>query len=395
VKALDDLRVLDLSHYVAGPHAATILADFGADVIQIEPLKGSAGRRLISSRPAEVARLHMWNRWRNRRNMALDLQTEKGRTIFLEMVKTADIVIQNFGSTVMDRLGLGYDILRETNPRIIYCAISGYGQEGENKDRPAFDPIIQAESGVMSATGFPENPPVKVGINIADYAGGVYAVVGILIALHFREKTGEGQMVDAALFDAMLHWTVGEIGAIAATGQERMGNRHPWASPSNVYQTKDDKSILIIVQTDEQWERFLKFIGREELISEKWSFDTRLRRTDEIDSWASKWVREKAFEEIHMLLNEARIVNSGVAKLKDLEDSISVIEREMCNIVDDPVAGRLSGVIGVVPKLSKTPGSIGIERGLPTLGQHTEEILVPLGHSAEEIAKLRKERVIL
>jgi crotonobetainyl-CoA:carnitine CoA-transferase CaiB-like acyl-CoA transferase len=131
------------------------------------------------------------------------------------------------------------------------------------------------------------------------------------------------------------------------------------------------------------------------LISEKWSFDTRLRRTDEIDSWASKWVREKAFEEIHMLLNEARIVNSGVAKLKDLEDSISVIEREMCNIVDDPVAGRLSGVIGVVPKLSKTPGSIGIERGLPTLGQHTEEILVPLGHSAEEIAKLRKERVIL
>jgi crotonobetainyl-CoA:carnitine CoA-transferase CaiB-like acyl-CoA transferase len=394
-KALEHVVILDLSQVLAGPFAVTMLADFGADVIQIEPIGGNYNRRLIASRSLETRRLADWCRRRNRRNMTLDMRSRKGKEIFLKLVERADVVVQNFGPGAMERMGLGYETLKAANPGIIYCAMSGYGQTGPYKDRLAYDATIQAGSGIMSMTGFPENPPVRVGPSIADYAGGVYVVIGILLALHYKDKTGKGQMVDAAMLDALCHWTVGEMGWATATGKERLGNRYSMAVPMDIYETKSGQYLLFAVQTDAQWDSFLKLVGKDELIAEKWSFNTRLQRRDEIEPWAREWAKIRSLEEAMKALSEARIVNSGVAKAADLETDPQVLEREMFNVVDDPVCGSLAGVVGVAPKLSETPGSIGTAEGVPELGQHTGEILTKLlGYSKEQVAGLREEGIV-
>jgi len=285
-KALEDVIVLDLTQVLAGPFAVTILADFGANVIQIEPVGGDYSRRLTASRSAEIRRLRDWNLRRNRRNMTLNLRSQKGKEIFLELVEKGDVVVQNFSPGAMERLGLGYDILKKANPNIIYCAMLGYGQTGPYKDRLAYDPTIQAASGLMSMTGFPENPPVRAGIQIADYAGSVYAVIGILMALHYKDITGKGQMIDCAMFDGVCHWVMGEVGGYIEAGKDRLGNHHAWGVPCDAYETKDGQFIVLFIQAENHWENFLSLVGKEELIAEKWSFQTRLQRRDEIEPWA-------------------------------------------------------------------------------------------------------------
>ncbi|MGD9393470.1 MAG: CoA transferase [Dehalococcoidia bacterium] len=393
-KALEDIVVLDLTQVLAGPFAVTILADFGADVIQIEPVEGDYNRRLTASRPVETQRLADWTKRRNRRSITLNLRSPKGKDIFLKLVKQADVVVQNFSPGTMEKLGLGYDRLRESNPEIIYCAMSGFGQTGPYKERLAYDSIIQAASGIMSMTGFPDAPPVRVGPNVADYAGAVYAVIGILLALHYKQRTGKGQMIDCAMFDAMCHWTVHEIGGIIATGKERVGNRHPWAI-QDIYETRDGKNLLFAIQTDAQWESFLRLVGKEKLIAEKWDFNTRIQRSEEIYPLAIEWVKGKTLEEAIEELNAVRIPNSAIARAMDLETDRQVLDRQMCNIVEDPVVGAVRGVIGVAPKLSETPGSIDVERGITELSQHTEEILTGLlGYRDEDVAMLKREGVI-
>ena len=393
-KALEDIVVLDLTQVLAGPFAVTILADFGADVIQIEPVEGDYNRRLTASRPVETQRLADWTKRRNRRSITLNLRSPKGKEIFLELVKQADVVVQNFSPGTMEKLGLGYDRLRESNPEIIYCAMSGFGQTGPYKDRLAYDSIIQAASGIMSMTGFPDAPPVRVGPNVADYTGAVYAVIGILLALHYKQRTGKGQMIDCAMFDAMCHWTIHEIGGIIATGKERVGNRHPWAI-QDIYETRDGQNLLFAIQTDAQWESFLRLVGKEELIAEKWDFNTRIQRSEEIYPLAIEWAKGKTLEEAIEELTAVRIPNSAIIRAMDLETDRQVLDRQMCNVVEDPVVGAVRGVIGVAPKLSETPGSIDVERGIPELSQHTEEILTGLlGYRDEDVAMLKREGVI-
>jgi CoA:oxalate CoA-transferase len=393
-KALEDIVVLDLTQVLAGPFAVTILADFGADVIQIEPVEGDYNRRLTASRPIETQRLADWTKRRNRRSITLNLRSPKGKEIFLELVKQADVVVQNFSPGTMEKLGLGYDRLRESNPEIIYCAMSGFGQTGPYKDRLAYDSIIQAASGIMSMTGFPDAPPVRVGPNVADYTGAVYAVIGILLALHYKQRTGKGQMIDCAMFDAMCHWTIHEIGGIIATGKERVGNRHPWAI-QDIYETRDGQNLLFAIQTDAQWESFLRLVGKEELIAEKWDFNTRIQRSEEIYPLAIEWAKGKTLEEAIEELTAVRIPNSAIIRAMDLETDRQVLDRQMCNVVEDPVVGAVRGVIGVAPKLSETPGSIDVARGITELSQHTEEILTGLlGYRDEDVAMLKREGVI-
>jgi CoA:oxalate CoA-transferase len=393
-KALEDIVVLDLTQVLAGPFAVTILADFGADVIQIEPVEGDYNRRLTASRPIETQRLADWTKRRNRRSITLNLRSPKGKEIFLELVKQADVVVQNFSPGTMEKLGLGYDRLRESNPEIIYCAMSGFGQTGPYKDRLAYDSIIQAASGIMSMTGFPDAPPVRVGPNVADYTGAVYAVIGILLALHYKQRTGKGQMIDCAMFDAMCHWTIHEIGGIIATGKERVGNRHPWAI-QDIYETRDGQNLLFAIQTDAQWESFLRLVGKEELIAEKWDFNTRVQRSEEIYPLAIEWAKGKTLEEAIEELTAVRIPNSAIIRAMDLETDRQVLDRQMCNVVEDPVVGAVRGVIGVAPKLSETPGSIDVARGITELSQHTEEILTGLlGYREEDVAMLKREGVI-
>jgi CoA:oxalate CoA-transferase len=394
VKALEDVIILDLTQVLAGPFAVTLLADFGANVIQIEPVNGDYSRRLIASRPIESQRLHDWNKRRNRRNMTLNLRSQQGKELFLELVKKADVVIQNFRPGAMDRMGLGYEILKEVNPGIVYCAISGFGQTGPYKNRLAYDPIIQATSGIMSMTGFPENPPVRVGANLADYIGAIYADIGVLIALHYKQRTGKGQMIDCAMLDAMVHWIVNDTGGIIATGEERMGNKHPWAL-QELYETKDGEYLIFAIQTDEQWESFLKLVGREDILAEKWDYHTRLQRSEEMYPIAAEWVKSKTQNEAIEALSAAHIANSAITRAIELEKDPQIQERQMFNIVADPVVGAVRGVIGTAPKLSETPGSINEKRGFPEYNQHTAEILKEiLGYTNDQIEMLKKEGII-
>jgi CoA:oxalate CoA-transferase len=394
-KALEDIVVLDLTQVLAGPFAVTILADFGADVIQIEPVEGDYNRRLTASRPIETQRLADWTKRRNRRSITLNLRSPKGKEIFLKLVKQADVVVQNFSPGTMEKLGLGYDRLRESNPEIIYCAMSGFGQTGPYKDRLAYDPIIQAASGIMSVTGFPENPPVKVGINLADYLGGVYAVIGILLALNYKQRTGKGQMIDCAMFDALCHFTLNETHTGRKMGVERFGNRYP-AAILDVHQTKDGQYLLFTAQTDAQWESFLRLVGKEEIIAEKWDPHTRnIERRDEVEKWASEWARGKTLKEAMSGLAEARLAGAEITKMSALESDPHVLARELLVRVEDPECGKLDGIRGVVPKLSDTPGSVGTAEHVTELGQHSDEILTELlGYSKDEIAKLREEGIV-
>jgi CoA:oxalate CoA-transferase len=393
---LEGVVVLELTQVLAGPFAVTMLADFGANVIQIEPPGGGFYQARNRSGLSVVENRRMsWSKNRNRRSLTLNLRSPKGKEIFLELVKKADVVVQNFSPGTMERLGLGYDRLKESNPEIIYCAMSGFGQTGPYKDRLAYDPIIQAASGIMSVTGFPDNPPVKVGINLADYLGGVYAVIGILLALHYKQITGKGQMIDCAMFDAMCHFTLNETHTGRLMGMERFGNRYP-AAILDVHQTKDGQYLLFTAQTDAQWESFLRLVGKEELIAEKWDPHTRnIERRDEVEEWASEWVKGKTLKEAMSELAEARLAGTEITKMSALESDPHVLARKLSVEVEDPKCGNLDGVRGVVPKLSETPGSIGTAEHVTELGQHSEEILTELlGYTKERIAELKEEGTV-
>jgi len=395
-KALEGVVVFDLTQVLAGPFAVTMLADFGADVIQIEPPGGGfyQNRSRSGLSVAENRRMS-WSKNRNRRSLTLNLRSLKGKEIFLELVKKADVVVQNFSPGTMERLGLGYEALKESNPEIIYCAMSGFGQTGPYRDRLAYDPIIQAASGIMSVTGFPDNPPVKVGINLADYLGGVYAVIGILLALHYKQGTGKGQMIDCAMFDAMCHFTLNETHTGRMMGMERFGNRYP-AAILDVHQTKDGQYLLFTAQTDAQWESFLRLVGKEELIAEKWDPHTRnIERRNEVEKWADEWARGKTLNEAMSELAEARLAGAEITKMSALASDPHVLARKLSVEVEDPECGKLDGVRGAVPKLSDTPGSVGTAEHVTELGQHSEEILTELlGYTKEKIAELREEGTV-
>ncbi len=395
-KALEGVVVLDLTQVLAGPFAATLLSDFGADVIMIEPPMGGFYRqRHRPGQPIEESKRRGWSLRRNRRSATVNLQDPKGKEIFLELVKKADVVVQNFSPGTMDRLGLGYDTLKKANPGIIYCPMTGYGSTGPYKDKLAYDSIIQADSGIQSMTGFPDGPPVKPGPSIADYCGGVYAAVGILIALYHKQATGEGQMVDAGMLDALCHWTVNEAGTGVMAVAERYGNRYP-AAILDAHKTKDDEYLVFTTQTDVQWETLLKLIGKEEIIAEKWDTMTRnIKRRDEVESWNSAWAKTKTLEEALKELAEVRIPATGVTTRKQLRTHPQVLARELLVEIDDPEVGKLGGIRGIVPKLLGTPGMIDTDKVPPELGQHTEEILSEmLGYSKEKTAKLKEEGVV-
>jgi len=389
--ALSDVKILDLTQVLAGPFATTILSDFGADIIKIEPPGGDYSWKLLNSRPIQIQKLHAWCRRRNRRSVTLNLTDDKGKAIFLKMVEEADVVVQNFRQPVMDKLGLGYDVLKKANPRIIYCALSGYGQTGPYKERMAYDPTVQAISGIMSLNGYADKPPVRIGMQLADYGGAVYAVIGILIALHYRNISGIGQMIDASMFDAMCHWSIGEVGGFLMSGGKRLGNKHPWAVPMDSYITKDNKYLVFGVQTDAQWRKFLKLTDREDLAA--WTFNDRLNNRSTIEPMAEEWVLSKTLDEAQELLEDADLPYAKVMDILELPEDPQVLIRELIWEVDDPDCGKLPGVYGTVPKLLGTPGSI---RGIPPVpGQQNEEILCGrLGYTKDDLDSFKSQGVI-
>jgi CoA:oxalate CoA-transferase len=390
VTPLENVRVIDLTQVLAGPFCTQLLSTMGAEVIHIEPPWGGYGTILFRDTPLDMRR-RMWATLeRNKKNITLNLRSEKGKEIFLELVKKGDVVMDNFGPGVMEKLGLTYDIMREVNPKIIYCALSGYGQTGPWKDRRAYDPCIQASTGVMITTGYADRRPVRAGPAISDCLGGLYAAIGILLALHARDTiTGKGQIIDCAMYDASISVLVGEY---ARGNWSRMGNRYPFAVPSEVYETKDGKLEYISVQADAQWEALMKTVGRQDIAAEKLTVTERVERADEVDNILEAWTGAKTQEEIEKILHEIRVPCAPVLELEEVVKHPHSAAREMFVEVDD-MYGKITGVPGVVPKLSDTPGVI--KWGLIPSDAFNEELYAGLlGYTKEELSKLKEEEVI-
>jgi CoA:oxalate CoA-transferase len=393
-KTLEDLVVLDFSRVLAGPFCTMMLCDLGATVIKVErPDSGDDSRTYTPFVKGESAYFMSINR--GKKSITLDLKHPKGKEIALELAKRSDVLVENFKPGVMDNLGLGYEALKEINPRLVYASISGFGYTGPYSERPAYDLIIQGMGGIMSITGPDEHHPTKVGSSIADIFAGLFAAIGILSALHNRELTGRGQWVDVAMLDAMVAVLENAVSRYLATGNvpKPIGNRHPSIAPFCSVETADG-FINIACGNDELWRRFCRIVGLDRLADDPRFLTNadRVKNFSELEPLINEATRKRASAEWLKLLEEAKVPCGPINDIASVVKDPQVAAREMLVEVLHPVAGALK-LPGVPIKLSGTPASIA--GPAPLLGQHTEEVLSGmLGMGRGEIEKLKEEGAI-
>jgi len=393
-KPLKGIRVLDLGHVLAMPTCTMQLADLGAEVIKIErPGIGDDSREFGPFVNGESAYFISINR--NKKSITLDLKKEKGKKIFKDLVKVSDVVTENYRPNTMQKLGLGYETLKEINPKIIYASICGFGHKSLYQERPGYDIIAQATGGIMAITGQRDGPPTRVGSSIADIFSGSFATIGILAALRVKEKTGLGQEVDISMMDAVLSVLENAIVRYTVTGEipKRIGSGHPSIAPFDVFETKDGW-VVIAIGNDALWKKFCKTINKEDLLDDP-RFTTNPERSEnykELKPIITEWSREKTVEEIVSILIKAGVPVGEVNTVDKIVDDPNIKLREMITEVEHPRAGRVK-ITDTPIKLSLTPGRV--ETASPLLGQHTEEILNELlGFSKEDIKSLKKEGVV-
>lgn len=397
VKALDDVRVLDLTHIYNGPYATLMLGFLGAEVIKVEPPPRGENARRIYKIPgsAESYPFVMLNS--NKKGITLNLKAPRGQAIFKTLVQQVDIVVENFAAGVMDRLGLGYEVLKSLNPRLIYATGTGYGLSGPYRAYPAFDPVIQAMAGVMSTTGFPEGPPLKAGPAVMDILGGIHLCAGILAALHQRERTGDGTLVETSLYDAAIGPLVTHIASYLATGGrlERAGNTAPGQafSPYNCYAAKDGY-VLLLAADEAKWRALCHIIGRADLVHDP-RFATnaaRIQRIAEVDAIVGGWIAQQTKQEVMDRCVAADITCGIVKEVPEVLSDPHLRARGTLQDVDHPTAGRVTVLAAPVRLGGQNPT---VDAPSPTLGQHNELIYGKLlGLSAEELAALKEQGVI-
>ena len=398
MKALDDVRVLDLTHFYNGPYAALVLGFFGAEVIKIEPPDTGERARTIFPIPGvenESYPFVMWNS--NKKGVTLDLKSPRGQELFKQLVKDADVVVENFSVGVMDRLGLGWEVLKKINPRLVYASSTGYGQTGPYSAYPAFDPIVQAMSGIMSATGLPDNPPTKAGTPIMDILGGIHFATGIIVALRQRDRTGEGVFMETSLYESAIGPVSSLIAAYLGQGEtyERAGNSVPGHifSPYNCYPTQDGH-VLMLVLDDQRWRALCKLMGREELSNDpKFATKTeRSQRWEELDRIVSAWTTRHPKQDIMERCSAVGITCGAVKDVAELPAEPHLRERGTLQDIQHPTAGT---VPIPAPPWRFNGEQPSIDSPSPTLGQHNESVYGKLlGLSEEELAQLREEGVI-
>lgn len=379
---LEGIKVLDFTHEVAGPHCTMLLGDLGAEVFKVEmPGRGDRGRYWVGMRET----IFIVNN-RNKRSITLDLKSEDGRKAALELAKTVDILVENFVPGTLKKFGLDYESIKKINPKIIYCSISGYGQNGPYSNRPAWDPIIEAESGLMSLTGDPEPClPSRIPASIVDYGAAVYAVVAILAALLFREKTGKGQWIDISMLDIAVLWAGYWMAYTHLTGEvrERMGSAAPVGAPYQAFKTKDSY-IFIAAFEDEHWKKFCQALKLENLMNEP-LFSTKESRSDNrkmlIDK-LNKVIVNWTTEELADKLIEAGVPCAPVRNTKQVLNHPQLLHRGL--IVEVEYKGQKVKIPGIPFKFSEC--QLTIKRPPPEIGEHTQEVLREIG-----ITKSQKE----
>ena len=390
--ALSGVRVLDVTQVMAGPYCAMLLCDLGADVIKIEPPGGDSTRRMAGARGADSPAFNAVNR--GKRGIVVDLKTDRGRRIAARLATASDVFVENYRPGVMRRCGLGYDDLRAVNPRLVYASISGYGQTGPCAARGGFDLVAQGVSGVMSVTGEPGRPPVKAGVPLTDLGAALFALAGVLAALHSRALTGEGQHVDASLVEAGLAMSVWEATEHLSNGgvPEPLGSAHRMSAPYQAIECADGY-VTVGAANDRLFARLCAALGYPE-----WSRDpafaddaarvkNRLALAERIQE-----VTRTASREHWLACFEADGVPCGpINTYADALADEQIVAREMVVETDHPTLGRLR-TLGAPVKLSRTPLTTG--RPAPVLGQHTREVLGEIGYTDAEVSELRAAGVV-
>jgi len=392
---LKGMRVLDLSHVMAGPVCGLMLADMGADVIKVEKLEGGddTRRMLPPDINGEPAAFMMMNR--NKRGIALDLKHPRGKEVLKRLVASADALIENYRHDTMQRLGVGYEALKEINPGLIYCEISGFGRTGPWAEQGGFDLVAQGMSGLMSITGEgPGREPVKVGAPLTDITAGILGAMGVCAAYIHKLKTGEGQRVDTSLFEAGITHTYWQSAIAFATGVSPgpMGSAHPLSAPYQAFPTKDGW-INLGASNQRTWLKLVEVLDDPELAADP-RFKENAGRMGNLPALVevlTKHFKKRTTAEWLALLDRAGVPAGPVLSIREMHAHPQTIAREMVPEVEHPVAGKVQ-TIGLPVKFSKTPGKVASPA--PLFGQHTREVLTELGYSSEEIEKLIAERAV-
>lgn len=394
-KPLDDVKVLDLTRVLAGPYCAMLLADMGADVVKVErPGAGDDtrgyGPPFLNGESAYFLSIN-----RNKRSLTLNLKHDKALRIMRQLLETADVVLENFRPGTMESFGFGYEAVRDFNPGIIFCSISGYGHTGPLARLPGYDLIIQGEGGVASLTGDPNGPPYKVGSSQADIVAGMMGFQGILLALLARGQTGRGQKVDIGMLDCQVALLTYQAGIYFATGNSpsRMGNQHPTITPYETYRCQDGY-INLACGNDAMWRRFCQAIGRQE-----WADDVRFRTNADrvghrrqLAAVLEPVMLHKTAQEWIDTLRTAGIPCGRIQSVGEVCESPQVQARDMVVPLEHPQAGPIR-VTGVPIKLSDTPGAVSTPP--PRLGEHTAQVLHDwLQLPASEVEALRRDGVV-
>lgn len=395
---MEGVRILDLGTFLAGPHAASIFGEFGAEVFKIEhPEAGDPMRRFGSATAQDDLTLAFLTEARCKKSVTMDLRQEKGRDLFLQLVEKSDVLIENFRPGMMEKWGLSWDVLRERNPGLVFLRVSGYGQTGPYRERSGFAHIAHAFGGLSYHAGFPNQSPVVPGtVPLGDYMSSLYGAIGILIALRHRDKTGRGQVIDVAIFESVFR-TLEEIAGaygLFGTVREREGAGSFVAVPHGHFRTCDDKWVAIACTTDRMFERLAEAMGKPELAGPEMygPQSQRLEARDTVNEMADAWVGSLTREEVMERCLAAQVPCGQVNSIADIFEDEHFRERGTLARVDVPGVGEVV-VPGVLPHLSATPGRIN-NLG-PSLGDATVEVLRDLlGLSEDDIEGLRSKKII-
>ena len=399
---LEDIRVLDVSRALAGPYCCMMLGDLGADVIKVElPGRGDESRQWgppfvgepYAIYPGESAYFMAINR--NKRGITVNLKSSEGQEIIKRMAVESDVLVENYRTGTLEKMGLGYEDLHALNPRLIYCSISGYGRNGPYAARPGYDFVIQAEGGIMGVTGPEEGPPYRVGISIVDLTTGMFASTGILAALHLREISGEGQLIDISLLDTSVallanvasNYLVGEV------EPRRMGNAHFNIAPYEVFRARD-RWFTLGAANPRQWEMLCEVIGEPGLKTDPrfLTNQDRVANREDLAEILNRAFAKRDAQEWLEKLQEVDIPSGPINTIPDVFNHPQAVERGFEVDVEHPTAGPVS-LPGFPYKMSQTPAKL--HRPPPLLGEHTEEVLIELlGYSAEKVALLKQQKVI-